>query len=236
MKKNILLFSILLMFCIVSTAQTTYYYKLTKKKVSGVISENVSGGQFITIIKDGCYESDKEGFSVNHGKIKYNRTENGYLIYFGPTYYGENTMVQFKSDYSSFNIKTMDGDVYVYKRATPPAGVTTCSLIRKPAPSSTPSSQPYLPPVPTTTYPVTTYPQTTTTTSSSSSTSTSTSRPTTTTPAKRVCNRCHGTGRQEKNDGTCFGLGNKYCNECNQTVPCSHYHTTCQLCHGKGYL
>ncbi len=231
MKKNILLFSTLLLFCFTSIAQTTYYYKLTKKKVNGVISENVSGGQFITIIKDGCYESDKDGFSVNHGKIKYNRTENGYLIYLGPTYYGENTMLLFKSDYSSFNIKTMDGNVYVYKRATPPAGVTTCSLIRKPAPTTTPSSQPFIPPVPATTYPVTTYPQTTTTSSSSSSTS----QPATTTTATRTCARCHGSGREDRDDGVCFGLDTKYCNECNRTVSCSHYHVTCQLCHGKGY-
>lgn len=234
MKKSIFLFSTLLLSCFVSTAQTTYYYKLTKKKVNGVISENVSGGQFITINKNVCYESDNQGFSVNHGRMDYKNTENGLLCFYGASYYGDNTMLLFKSDYSSFNIKTMDGDVYVYKRVTPPAGVTTCSLIRKPTPTTTPSSQPYIPSVPVTTYPVTTYPQTTT--SSSSSTSTSTSRPTTTTPVKRVCNRCHGTGRQEKNDGTCFGLGNKYCNECNQTVPCSHYHTTCQLCYGKGYL
>ena len=232
MKKSIILFSTLLLFCVASTAQTTYYYKLTKKKVNGVISEKVSGGQFITIIKDGCYESDNKGFSVNHGKIKYNRTENGYLLYFGPTYYGDNSMVQFKSDYSSFNIKTPNGDVYVYKRATAPSGVTTCSLIRKTTPSSTPSSQPYIPPVPTATYPTTSYPQTTTTSSSSSSISQPATATTTTTT--RTCARCHGSGRQEY-EGVCFGLDTKYCNECHRTVPCGHYHSTCQLCNGKGY-
>lgn len=223
----------LLLFCFASTAQTTYYYKLTKKKVNGVISEKVSGGQFITIIKDGCYESDNKGFSVNHGKIKYNRTENGYLIYIGPTYYGDNTIMLFKSDYSSFNFKMPNGDVYVYKRATPPSGVTTCSLIRKTTPKSTPSTQPYIPPVPATTYPTTSYPSQTTTTSSSSSSSSSSSATTTTTT--RTCVRCHGSGREDRDDGVCFGLDTKYCNECKRTVSCSHYHTTCQLCHGKGY-
>lgn len=214
--------------------QTTYYYKLTKKKVNGVISEKVSGGQFITIIKDGCYESDSKGFSVNHGKIKYNSTENGYLLYYGPTYYGDNTIVQFKSDYSSFNVKTMNGDVYVYKRATPPAGVTTCSLIRKPTPSSgSGSGGGYVPPAyPQTTYPSTTYP--TTTSSSSSSSSSPSSQPATTSPAKRECIRCHGSGRQEY-EGVTFGLDTKYCSECRKTVPSGHYHGPCQLCNGKGY-
>lgn len=181
---------------------------------------------------ESCNESDNKGFSVNHGKIKYNRTENGYPLYFGPTYYGDNSMVQFKSDYSSFNIKTPNGDVYVYKRATPPSGVTTCSLIRKTTPSSTPSSQPYIPPVPATTYPTTSYPSQTTSTSSSSSSSSS--RPATTTTTTRTCARCHGSGRQEY-EGVCYGLDTKYCNECHRTVPCGHYHSTCQLCNGRGY-
>lgn len=233
MKKNILIFSTLLMFCFASMAQTTYYYKLTKKKVNGVISEKVSGGQFITINKNVCYESDNKGFSVNHGRMDYKNTENGLLCFYGASYYGDNTILLLKSDYSGFNIKTMDGDVYVYKRATPPAGVTTCSLIRKTTPSSTPSSQPYIPPVPATTYPTTpAYPQQTTTTSSSSSSSSSS--PATTTTTTRECIRCHGSGRQEY-EGVCFGLDTKYCNECHRTVPCGHYHSTCQLCNGKGY-
>lgn len=237
--KTLLLLFTVLVFSLTASAQTTYYYKLTKKKVNGVVSENVSGGQFITITKNTniCYESDKNGFSVNHGRMDYKSTnESGIRLYEGASYYGDYTMLLFKSDYSSFNIKTMNGDVYVYKRATPPAGATTCSLIRKPESSSSSSSGGYVPPA--SAYqpvilPPTTYPSSSS--SSSTSTSSSSSRTTTTTPAKRECIRCHGTGRQEYNDGVCFGLDTKYCNECHKTVPCGHYHSTCQLCHGKGY-
>lgn len=235
MKKTIFLLCTVLLFCLASMAQTTYYYKLTKKKVNGVISEKVSGGQFITIAKKGyvCYESDKDGFSVNHGRMDYKTTENGIQVYEGASYYGDHTILLFKSDYSSFNIKTMNGDVYVYKRATPPAGVTTCSLIRKPTPSgSSDSGSGYVPPV----YPQTTYTPTTssTTTTSSSSSSSSSSQPATTTPAKRECIRCHGTGRQEY-EGVTYGLDTKYCSECRRAVPSGHYHGPCQLCNGKGY-
>jgi uncharacterized protein (TIGR02145 family) len=72
--------------------------------------------------------------------------------------------------------------------------------------------------------------------SSDASSSSSTSQPTTTTPSNKLCERCHGSGREVRIDsGPCVGLDNKYCDECKQTVPCSHYHVTCQLCGGKGY-
>ena len=235
--KTLLLLFTVLVFSLTASAQTTYYYKLTKKKVNGVVSENVSGGQFITLVKNGavCYESDKEGFSVNHGRLDYKSSdENGIKLYVGGSYYGSNSILLFKSDYSSFNIK-VGNDVYVYKRATPPAGAMTCSLIRKPESSSSSSSGGYVPPasayqpviLPSTTYP-------SSSSSSSTSTSSSSSRTTTTTPAKRECIRCHGTGRQEY-EGVTFGVDTKYCNECHRTVSSGHYHSTCQLCHGKGY-
>ncbi|MBR4919070.1 MAG: hypothetical protein IKZ56_13370 [Bacteroidales bacterium] len=234
MKKSILLFSTLLLLCLASTAQTTYYYKLTKKKVNGVVSENVSGGQFITINKNVCYESDKEGFTVNHGRMDYKSTdENGIRLYVGGSYYGSNSILLFKSDYSSFNIKTDKGDVYVYKRATPPSGVTTCSLIRKPAEKSGSSSSGsgFVPPVYSQGYP-----QTYTSPSSSSNTYSTPSQSSTTTQSKKQCFACHGTGRVVKNDATCWGSSTtKYCSECGQTVHCSHYHTICTICGGRGY-
>jgi len=233
MKKSILLFSTLLLVCVASTAQTTYYYKLTKKKVNGVVSENVSGGQFITINKNVCYESDKDGFTVNHGRLDYKSTdENGIRLYVGGSYYGSNSILLFKSDYSSFNIKTSNGDVYVYKRATPPSGVTTCSLIRKPAEKTGTSSSVggVVPPGYVPNYPQNTY----TSPSSSSSYSSQSS-----TQSKIQCNACHGTGRVVKNDANApnFGMNTntRYCSECGQTVPSSHYHTICTICGGRGY-
>lgn len=232
MKKSILLFSILLLLSHVSTAQTTYYYKLTKKKVNGVVSENVSGGQFITINKNVCYESDKDGFTVNHGRLDYKSTdENGIRLYVGGSYYGSNSILLFKSDYSSFNIKTDKGDVYVYKRATPPSGVTTCSLIRKPAEKSGSSSKGsgFVPPAYTQGYPQNTYSASSSSSNSSSTSSSSTSH--------IQCNACHGTGRVVKNDATSYSLSTntRYCSECGQTVHSSHYHTICTICGGKGY-
>ncbi len=234
--KTLLLLFTVLVFSLTASAQTTYYYKLIKKKVNGVVSENVSGGQFITLVKNGavCYESDKEGFSVNHGRLDYKSTdENGIKLYVGGSYYGNNSILLFKSDYSSFNIK-VGNDVYVYKRTTPPVGATTCSLIRKPEPSGGSSSGGYVPPASAyhpAVLPATTNPSSTSSSSFGSSSSSSSS----TTHVQKQCPRCHGTGRQVNIDGTCFGLDSKYCSECGKTVPCGHYHSTCQLCNGKGY-
>lgn len=113
----------------------TKYYKLTRKVTNGVSSSNVSGGQFISFTKDGCYESDKEGFSVNNGSLKYKYTEGGISVYVGNCYWGSGVF-KFNSDKSRLNVVASNGDVYVYAAATPPSNQTTCSLIRRSSPSS----------------------------------------------------------------------------------------------------
>ena len=69
-----LLSFVLISLCV--SAQKTYYYKLTKRVKDGVPYTNVSGGQFITFIDKACYESDKNGFSVEHGRLDYKYSEN----------------------------------------------------------------------------------------------------------------------------------------------------------------
>ena len=247
-----LLFNMLMVLCLTLTAQTTYYYKLTNKKVNGVRSENVSGGQFITINKDVCYESDKDGFSVKHGQMDYIEMKDGFKLYVGGSYYGTHTTLLFKSDFSSFRINTDDGDVYEYTRATPPAGVTTCSLIRKTVTKTDPIPQPN----PQTIYPQTTYPQTTYQTTYPQTTTTypqqqnpqpqpssnvcsiclgrkvCTAGPNSTAYSSqycegdRKCHECRATG--VKNGHTCtYCNGSKICGSCNGTGQCSY-------CHGTG--
>lgn len=107
----------------------TRYYKLIKKVIKDVPSTNVSGGQFITFISDRCYESDKEGYSVNGSTLKYKYTEDGILVYSGKCYWG-NGVFKFNNDKSRLNVVTNSGDIYVYAIAVPPPSQTTCSLIR----------------------------------------------------------------------------------------------------------
>jgi hypothetical protein len=50
-----------------------------------------------------------------------------------------------------------------------------------------------------------------------------------------TCSYCLGKGWVAGGSTPCYGTGNKYCNECRQTVSCSHSHDRCPSCGGKGY-
>lgn len=237
--KKILLFLFLLA-CIPITAQTTYYYKLIKKVKGGNTDLNVSGGQFITFTSKACYESDKNGYSVNHGKLDYKYSESGIKTYVGDSYWGSHTIFLFKTDLSGLNVKTSDDMIYVYKRANAPSGVITCSLIRKK------SEEGYVSP----TYPVLpTYPQSGYAGSGSynggqsGNTGSSTYRPERDKPQKtrHTCPGCNGAGSIVRNDGSISSYGNsgymKRCSTCGAEYWSTtfHRHETCRICHGRGY-
>lgn len=216
------------------TAQNTYYYKLTKKVKDDVTITNVSGGQFITFTDKACYESDKNGYSVQNGKLDYKYTDGGIKTYVGDSYWGSHSVFLFKNDLSALNVKTSDGEAYVYKRAMPPANVTTCSLIRKNTSSIGSSggnagagysgmpSQPVI--------------------NGRGGTSTT---PIKTTPGRNTptrvwheCGLCHGkrTIVRESSVST-YGKDTQwYCNQCGRNVwrSSGHSHVTCSQCSGQG--
>lgn len=132
-RKYILLILFLWQFNISLTAQDTYFYKLSRTVDSAKMSDtNVSGGQFITFIDNICYESDKKGMGVGHGSLTLNKSYSSstFSVYMGKSYWGDKASFKFNSDKSVLNVILDDGYVYVYKRSTPPANVTTCSLIK----------------------------------------------------------------------------------------------------------
>lgn len=126
-----MLLSALLFLSVTINAQTTYYYKMTKKILNGQSSTNVSGGQFISFVDSRCYESDKDGYSVNNGVLKYEYTNsaNGIILYVGNSYWGASSFL-FSSDKKKLNVKVSENEVYVYQQAPAPSGQLTCSLIR----------------------------------------------------------------------------------------------------------
>lgn len=132
MNKNT--FTTILLLCVsFVSAQDVHYYKLTRKVENDVSSTQVSGGQFITFISDICFESNNKGVGVGHGKLTLNKnySTSECKTYQGSSYWGSNTTFKFNSDKSVLNVIPYDGNVYVYKRTTPPDGVVTCSLIKK---------------------------------------------------------------------------------------------------------
>ena len=236
MIKRLIIVSLVL-FDLVSYAQCTDYYRLTRIQKNGTPNRNVSGGQFITFINSICFESDSKGDGVGHGYLSFSKemSNSQFSIYKGSSYWGKATVFKFNSDKSILNVVLDNGDIYVYKRATAPAGQETCSLIRKPSSSSgnsggtivvTPS--PVYPPQNWGGYDV-----------GSSGTynggnSGNGSNGTTTQPKQHRCGLCGGSGEVIENNATSFG-NTKYCSKCGKTVPDSHYHTICPSCKGKGW-
>lgn len=214
-----------------------FYYALTKKVQKGISSTNVSGGQFITFFNEVCYESNKKGIGVGHGNLQLNKnySDSDFKVYMGGSYWGNEATFKFKSDLSMLNVVLENGDVYVYRRQTPPSSATTCSLIRKKG-SSTGSSDNggavYTP-----SYPNYGNNGGNTSNPTRDGNNTSTRRQ----PTKRTCSLCNGQRRIVKDTYPSLYGQSDYqvrCNECGGYFMRStgHTHVTCPQCHGKGYF
>lgn len=229
--------SLVTFLCILSvslTAQETYFFKLSRTVDPDKRSNtNVSGGQFITFIDNICYESDKKGMGVGHGSLTLNKSysSSSFSVYMGKSYWGDNASFKFNSEKSVLNIILDDGTVYVYKRSTPPANVTTCSLIKgksssgssvaPPMNNSGPGYTPH-PPI-----------------NSGSSTVPSKTLKTKEIRYKEDCPNCRGKGSIIQNTyPATFGtnLPDVWCSECGRyfSADVGHTHRQCNHCRGTG--
>jgi len=225
----------------------TFYYKYTKSIIKGKHDTNVSGGQFITFDGSKCFESDKYGNNVGNGNMAYDTEaskQTNLKTYWGSCYWSKNAYMKFNADKSVMNIETNAGKIYVYKRSTAPAGITTCSLIREPEPSNNEGSNGgYTPPI---TPDQQTNPQggyigggtTVNPGGGGKIISQEQDKPQKT---RHTCTLCKGSGRYERNDGSVplYG-GNDYkvrCQECGNEHyrSTNHRHVTCPQCYGRGY-
>lgn len=233
--------SILIAFiCVITPLYAqTYYYKLTKKIVNNENYTNMAGGQFVTFNGDICFDSDDTGFPVGNGSLTYKSDLSKTLItYEGNCYFGSQSYYRFNSDKSVLNIITRTGKIYVYKRSTPPAGVTTCSLIKQKASGGGNGGGVVVSNVPQTIgggY----YNNGGSISSNGNSGSTSTSQQRTQ-PVQHTCPRCHGnrTIVRESNVATYGNDTQRYCSICgrNYWASSGHSHVTCPQCYGKGYF
>lgn len=243
---NKMVISILLIVSWQGIHAQTYYYKFTKSIIQGKVDVSVKGGQFITFDRQKCYESDKNGNEVGNGVMAYDTEaskQTNLETYWGACYWSKNAYMKFNADKSVMNIETNAGKIYVYKRATAPAGVTTCSLIRKPEPSSGGSGGGggYTPSYPVQTYPQGGYAGGGTAVNPGGGGKIIKQERDKPQKTRHTCTLCKGSGRYERNDGSIplYG-GNDYkvrCQECGYEHyrSSNHRHVTCPQCYGKGY-
>ena len=198
------------------------YYKYIKSiylSTNKVSMAKEGLGQFITRNGDVCYESDKYGNTVGNGSLKLTVRQGNNVKYVGGSYYGFNSHFSFFDDKGVLNIEA-NGFVYVYKRSTPPKGVTTSSFIKEDSPA-------YVPPV------IPSMPSSINNSSGSTGGNYEYRNPAT----KTKCPICNGTGRCDR----CGGDGNRIIDlgiRGNRISECGVCRGSgrCHQCHGSGYI
>ena len=209
--------------CLFAGNNVTRYYKQIKVVTKDHKEQaGNGGGQFITFNNNGCYDSDKSGYEVGNGFLKFGKKTAERVYYSGSSYWG-NAMYIFTENYGRLNIVVeSSGITYVYILATAPANVYTCALIKDAKPKTNPT---YVNPI----NPVIVNPVTPIGGDNNIRTST-----------RRTCPGCNGTGNgHEEIIYTPDYTGNSscYCSKCGRTGSCHTHRTTlCRVCYGKRYV
>ena len=233
MNKRIIIFTILIIFATASFSQTTMFYKLIRKVVANESITNVSGGQFITFINNECYESDIKGIGVGHGTMRKAKVSaESYILYIGSSYWGTSASFKFNSNKSVLNVVFDNGDIYVYKRETPPSTQTTSSLIRQKNSNGISSNQDTYNPAYDGGYD-NSYNGSSTVNDNSNTLKQKTK-------VRKKCSYCDGKGKTIQHEYvSTMGLSGPrvYCNICNKSwnYGTVHAHHRCEYCKGSGY-
>ena len=216
MKNKLLLTFLLIAIGIQGYSQQTDYYRWDKTylKNGTTTKETANNGLFITRKGNVCYDSNREGNSVENGNLKLSYTNNDYAVYTGPCYYGNDCEYVFYDSEGILNIVQPNGTTYVFVRETPPAGRNTCSLIKKN------EVTPIIP------------------IENNSNNDVSNKHPKKKTRRVVDCSACGGKGSLKQNVATPSGYGVEvryiYCNECGKSSSTPHRHINCKWCNGRG--
>lgn len=109
----------------------TEYYVWTKTYYTNGSTKSLDGtlGQFVTRTQKVCYDSYNTGETIGNGVLKLINRQGNASKYLGSCYYGAESTYTFYDNKGILNIQDVQGNVYVYKKATPPQGKTKSSLI-----------------------------------------------------------------------------------------------------------
>lgn len=113
------------------------YYQHVKTVGSNGNVETLSGnsGQFVKRTKiDGlprCYDATSTGLDHCNGTLDYTGMNSGREVYVGRSYWGNNTTYQFDDTNGYLNVRDSSGNVFVFRRTSPPAGRIHSSYLSK---------------------------------------------------------------------------------------------------------
>lgn len=113
-----------------------YYQHIKTVRANGSV-ETLSGnsGQFVKRTKQytnaRCYDATASGLDHLNGSLSYAGKNGSREVYKGSSYWGSGTTYQFDDDKGYLNVKDAKGNVYVFRRTSPPSGRTRSSYIRK---------------------------------------------------------------------------------------------------------
>lgn len=118
--------------CTLINAQT-YFYAISQQLSNGT-TKPLSHGQFITFTHSTtnmtCYESDKDGFTVNNGVMLFEESINEQDKYEGECYWGSKCVYLVDREKSKIAVTVPDGRKYVYIKTVAPTSQVTCSFIK----------------------------------------------------------------------------------------------------------
>lgn len=200
-------------------AQNTYLYKRVMIVKEGVRINKNDDAHYLTFTNNGCYESDKNGYSTSDKFLKFIKNENNLHCYYGSCSFG-NANYYFSNDFSRLNIKLNDDLIYVYQREL--SGRTTASL-RTTSPSSNGGGVVFVTPPPVVGGG---------TSGNDSNSSHSLYTKCTTCNGTGVCTGCNGRCGEWRNTGYYIGTDTKSWIECGSCRGSGK----CAICFGRGKL
>ena len=212
MKKYLFIFLIL---TACTTNAQTYFYKRTSIINGNNVKKVNDDAHYITFNKSVCYDSDKNGISTNSLKLRFIKSSNNILCYYGECYWGTDSYYYVSTSKDRINLKN-DNTIYVYERTTPQQNTAklrnehTQNNMQIQAPqnnifNNTQSTNPSL------------------------------------NKKRKVCPACNGKGKgmdQITYTPNYTGQSNDiYCNICKRIMPDhTHHQPICRTCYGKGYI
>ncbi|MCM1332158.1 MAG: hypothetical protein NC248_06070 [Bacteroides sp.] len=208
----ILIFSIILSFNLVVTAETYYYKRVKIVSQNGKIRNVNDDSHYMTFTPTVCYDSDAHGNGTANYSMSYIKTENNIILYHGASFYGADTYCYVSSDKNRINLKH-DGITYVYAKTTETGNIATKRESRSSYSPGTPIIQ-----------------------GNDGTSSSQIPEQTTRRKAKRKCPGCNGEGYlPEVIEYTAtYTVENEWCSKCGKyMLPHVHKRPLCRVCFGK---